>query len=79
MTASLIVRWPVLHPDEARMWDLEREARAEWPGHVAAAGLWATTDPVFQLHDTDDAGGLELIGAAEAILGPIEPLSWRTP
>lgn len=74
MTARLAVAWPIDNPD-ATLWQLEREARAEWDGHVAAAGLWATTDPVFEVRGVGD--DLQYVGVADAILGPIELRSMR--
>lgn len=74
MTARLVVSWPV-HDDTSTLRDLERIARSEWAGHVAEAGIWATTDPVFEIGQNGDE--LVLVGQADAILGPIEPRSWR--
>lgn len=75
MTARLVVSWPI-EDDTATVRDLERIARTEWSGHTAAAGIWATTDPVFTIDgDGDD---LTLIGVADAVLGPMEPRSHRS-
>jgi hypothetical protein len=69
----LVVRWPVLDLD-ARLWDLERVARAEWAGHVAEQGLWGTLDPVFHVEPGDTP---HLVGTGDVLHGPMELRSGR--